>query len=226
MIPLADCSRRPVAFPAVTVCLIAIHVVAFDLELLGGDEFVLAWSATTAAIVAGRGWLTAMFPHAGILHIPGNMVLFWAFARSSKMQWGGAAFSSLISSAGLWRSPHRSTWIRRQPSRNLGASGAIAAAMGALPVRYPHGRSETLVPIGPFLTLMPLPAPLLIGVSLLALMLNEAGSLVDGQSDGVAIVAHLAGALFGATAAGTFSKSRALEDGGPPWEATRFGRHL
>ena len=42
MIPLADSSRRPVEFPAVTVWLIAINVVAFGLELLDGDEFVLA----------------------------------------------------------------------------------------------------------------------------------------------------------------------------------------
>jgi hypothetical protein len=44
MIPLSDSSRRPVEYPAVTVWLIAANVVAFGLELLGGDEFVLAWS--------------------------------------------------------------------------------------------------------------------------------------------------------------------------------------
>ena len=83
MIPLSDSSRRPVEFPAVTVWLIAINVVAFGFELLGGDEFVLAWSATPAVITAGRDWLTlltAMFLHGGVMHILGNRVFFWAFA--------------------------------------------------------------------------------------------------------------------------------------------------
>ena len=83
MIPLSDASRRPTRFPAVTVALIALNVAAFGLELLGGDDFVLAWSATPAEIAAGRGWVTlftAMFLHGGVMHLLGNMVFFWAFA--------------------------------------------------------------------------------------------------------------------------------------------------
>ena len=229
MIPLADSSRRPLEFPAVTVWLIAINVVAFGLELLGGDEFVLAWSATPAAIAAGRDWLTlltAMFLHGGIMHILGNMVFFWAFAPVIEDAMGRGRFLLFYLLGGIVAFAAQIAVDPTSTIPNLGASGAIAAVMGAFVVRYPHDRIKTLVPIGPFLTLMSLPASLLIGVWLLAQMLNEMGSLVDMQSGGVAYVAHLAGALFGATAAGMFSKPRVLEDGGPPWEATRFGRHL
>lgn len=102
---------------------------------------------------------------------------------------------------------------------NVGASGAVAAVMGAFLIRYPHDRIKTLVPIGPFLTLLSIPASLLIGLWLLIQMLNEVGSLVDMQSGGVAYVAHIAGALYGATSGGLFSKPH-LQVGGPPWEPT------
>ena len=228
MIPLSDSSRRPVEFPAVAVWLIAINVVAFSLELLGGDEFVLAWSATPAAIVAGRDWatlLTAMFLHGGIVHILGNMVFFWAFAPVVEDAMGRSRTLCLLGGAVAFAAQ-----IAIDPTStipNLGASGAIAAVMGAFLVRYPHDRIKTLVPIGPFLTLMSIPAALLIGLWLLIQMLNEVGSLVDMQSGGVAYVAHIAGAIFGVTSGGLFSRARVLNDGGPPWEpTTRFGRHL
>jgi membrane associated rhomboid family serine protease len=190
MIPLSDASRRPVEFPAVTVWLIALNLVAFGLELLGGDEFVLAWSVTPAVISAGR-FLT--------FDLLGGLV----------------AFAAQIAVDPASTIP------------TLGASGASAAVMGAFLVWYPHDRIKTLVPIGPLLTLMSIPAALLIGLWLLIQMLNEVGALVDMQSGGVAYVTHIAGALFGTATAGLFPKPRVLEDGGPSWEpTTRFGRHL
>jgi membrane associated rhomboid family serine protease len=229
MIPLADSSRRPLEFPAVTAWLIAINVVAFGLELLGGDEFVLAWSATPAVIAAGREWatlLTAMFLHGGVMHILGNMVFFWAFAPVVEDAMGRGRFLAFYLVGGLVAFIAQIAFDPTSTTPNLGASGAIAAVMGAFLVRYPHDRIKTLVPIGPFLTLMSIPAALLIGLWLLIQMLNEVGSLVDMQSGGVAYVAHIAGAVFGATSGGFFTRPRIL-DGGPSWEpTTRFGRHL
>ena len=230
MIPLSDASRQPAEFPAVTVWLIAINVVAFGLELLGGDEFVLAWSVTPAVIGAGQDWLTlltAMFLHGGVMHILGNMVFFWAFAPVVEDAMGRGRFLAFYLLGGIVAFAAQIAVDPASTIPNLGASGAIAAVMGAFLVRYPHDRIKTLVPIGPFLTLMSIPAALLIGLWLLIQMLNEVGSLVDMQSGGVAYVAHIAGALFGAASGGLFSRARVLDNGGPPWEpTTRFGRHL
>ena len=230
MIPLSDSSRRPAEFPAVTVWLIAANVIAFGLELLGGDQFVLAWSATPAVIAAGRDWLTlltAMFLHGGVMHLLGNMVFFWAFAPVVEGVMGRGRFVAFYLLSGAVAFAAQIAIDPTSTIPNLGASGAIAAVMGAFLVRYPHDRIKTLVPIGPFLTVMSIPAALLIGLWLLIQMLNEVGSLVDMQSGGVAYVAHIAGALFGATSGGFFSQPRMLDDGGPPWgPTTRFGRHL
>ena len=40
MIPLQDESRRPARFPVVTACIIALNLLTFILELIGGDAFV------------------------------------------------------------------------------------------------------------------------------------------------------------------------------------------
>ncbi|HTS08511.1 MAG TPA: rhomboid family intramembrane serine protease, partial [Candidatus Eisenbacteria bacterium] len=82
MIPLRDASREPRSFPVVTTAIIVANAFVFVLELMGGEVFVKQWSLVPADIVAGRHWitiLTAMFMHAGWMHIIGNMVFLWAF---------------------------------------------------------------------------------------------------------------------------------------------------
>jgi membrane associated rhomboid family serine protease len=82
MIPLRDVSRRPLHFPAVTSLIIVINVAAFVLELVGGETFIKQWSMVPADIVAGHNWITifsAMFLHAGLVHIVGNMLFLWVF---------------------------------------------------------------------------------------------------------------------------------------------------
>jgi membrane associated rhomboid family serine protease len=104
MIPLTDSSRRPQRFPAVTLTLIVLNVVVFGFELLGGDAFVQAWSATPADIVAGRDWptlVTAMFLHGGVMHILGNMVFFWAFAPVVEDAMGRSRFLAFYLLGGL-----------------------------------------------------------------------------------------------------------------------------
>ncbi len=72
MFPLGDASRRLKHFPLVTLLIIAANGFVFLLELAGGDAFINQWSLVPADIVAGRAWitiLTAMFMHAGWMHI-------------------------------------------------------------------------------------------------------------------------------------------------------------
>src|SRR5512138_1696205 len=80
MIPISDASRRPLHIPIMTILIILVNAGVFLLELAGGDAFVNQWSVIPAHIVAGRDYLTvltAMFMHAGWLHIIGNMIFLW-----------------------------------------------------------------------------------------------------------------------------------------------------
>jgi len=91
MIPLSDESRRPGHFPVVTAVIIAVNAVVFVIELAAGDAFVMQWSEIPADIVAGHHWvtiLTAMFMHAGWMHIIGNMVFLWAFGPRDRRRNG------------------------------------------------------------------------------------------------------------------------------------------
>ncbi len=83
MIPLGDASRRPARAPVVTILIILVNAFVFVQELIGGDAFVMNWSAIPDQIVSGHRLitlLTAMFMHASWSHIIGNMIFLWAFA--------------------------------------------------------------------------------------------------------------------------------------------------
>jgi membrane associated rhomboid family serine protease len=85
----------------------------------------------------------------------------------------------------------------------LGASGAIAAVMGAFLVTYPSDRIRTVLFFGFFFRVTFLPAALLIGFWFLIQLLSF-GVIADVQSGGVAYLAHIAGMIFGAVTARLF----------------------
>ena len=86
---------------------------------------------------------------------------------------------------------------------NLGASGAIAAVMGAFLVTYPQDRMRSLLVIFIFVTVTRIPAALLIVVWFLIQLLN-AGAVANVQTGGVAYLAHVGGFIFGAVTARWF----------------------
>ena len=86
---------------------------------------------------------------------------------------------------------------------NLGASGAIAAVMGAFLVTYPRDKIRTVLFFGWFVRVTFIPAALLIGFWFLTQLLSL-GVVVDVESGGVAYVAPIAGIIFGAVAARFF----------------------
>ena len=79
---------------------------------------------------------------------------------------------------------------------NLGASGAIAAVMGAFLVTYPGDQIRVILIIFVFVRIKLIPAALLIGVWFLIQIFNV-GSVASVQTGGVAYAAHVGGAIFG-----------------------------
>ena len=89
---------------------------------------------------------------------------------------------------------------------NLGASGAIAAVMGAFLVTFPRDEIRSLLVIFVFVRVTYIPAVLLIGGWFL-LQLWNAGSIAPHESSGVAYLAHVGGFIFGAVFARLFERS-------------------
>jgi membrane associated rhomboid family serine protease len=92
---------------------------------------------------------------------------------------------------------------------NLGASGAIAAVMGAFLVTYPHDKIRSLLVIFVFVRTAYIPAALLVGVWFLMQLVNLGAVAQNPQpSGGVAYVAHVGGFIFGAVTARLFEGQR------------------
>jgi len=212
LIPLSDASRRPVRFPIVTTCIIVVNFIVFALELRGGDAFVLKWAAVAAHITAGHDWitiLTAMFMHGSWSHILGNMVFLMAFGPEIEDSMNPWRYLTFYLVGGLVAMLAQ---IAASPSStvpNLGASGAIAAVMGAFLVTYPRDQIRSILIIFVFVRITVIPAGLLIGVWFL-IQLVHAGSVASVQTGGVAYLAHVGGFIFGAATARLFEDSRRL----------------
>ena len=212
LIPLTDASRRAVHVPVVTACIIVTNFLVFALELEGGDAFVVKWSAVPANIMAGHHWitiLTAMFMHGSWSHILGNMVFLWAFGPEIEDAMNPLRYLAFYLFGGLIAMLVQVAVSPGSTVPNLGASGAIAAVMGAFLVTYPRDQIRAILIIFVFVRITLIPAALLIGVWFLIQLFNV-GSVTAVQTGGVAYVAHVAGALFGAVSARLFEGPRRL----------------
>ena len=186
-----------------TASIIVINVVVFIAELMKGDAFVANWSVVPADIVAGRHWitiLTAMFLHGGWLHIIGNMVFFWAFGPEIEDAMNPVRYAAFYLVGGVVAMLAQVAASPSSTIPNLGASGAIAAVMGAFLVTYPRDRMRSLLIIFIFVRVTLIPAALLIGIWFLIQLFN-AGSVAHVQTGGVAYLAHVGGFIFGAVTA-------------------------
>jgi len=213
LIPLTDASRRPIRFPIVTVGIILVNFLAWALELAGGDAFVLKWSAIPAQITSGHHWitiLTAMFMHGSWSHILGNMIFLWAFGPEIEDSMPRPRFLLFYLLSGLVAMLAQVLASPSSTIPNLGASGAIAAVMGAFLVTYPRDKIKVLLFIIIFVRITMIPASLLIGVWFLIQLFNV-GSIAATQTGGVAYLAHVGGALFGAIAARFFEDPNRID---------------
>ncbi len=215
MIPLADASRQPRRFPVVTTTIIAVNALVFLLELVGGDAFVKQWSVIPADIVAGRHWitiLTAMFMHAGWMHIIGNMVFLRAFGPEVEDAMPRLRYLAFYLLSGLAASLAQIAAMPGSTVPNLGASGAIAGVMGAFLITYPRDQIKTVLFFGWFGRITLIPAALLIGLWFLIQLFSGVGAVADVQTGGVAYMAHVGGFIIGAVAARLFENSPRTEE--------------
>ena len=198
-IPLGDASRPPGRIAPVTLLIVAVNVIVFFQELTYGDPFVRAWSVIPIRVIHGNHivtLVTSMFMHGGWMHIIGNMIYLWAFGRAIEDAMGSVRFLFFYLIGGVIA---MSAQILGDPFSRipcLGASGAIAAVMGAFIITFPRDRIKTIVFLFIFFRVTLIPAVLVIGFWFLMQVLNF-GSVAQVRMGGVAYLAHIAGFLFG-----------------------------
>ena len=212
LIPLGDASRRPARMPVVTALIILVNGLVFLMELSGGDAFVNAWSAIPAQIWSGHQWITlitSMFLHGSWMHIIGNMIFLWAFGPQIEDAMGRWRYLVFYFAGGLVAMLAQVAADPHSTVPNLGASGAIAAVMGAFLITYPRDRIRSAWIFFVFVRITFIPAVVLIGFWFLSQLL-DAGSVADVQTGGVAYVAHVGGFVFGAVTARLFEDPRRI----------------
>jgi membrane associated rhomboid family serine protease len=209
MIPLRDVTRSPVRFPMVTASIIAANVIVFLFELGSDEASIMRWAVVPAELSRGQHWitvLTSMFMHGGFMHIIGNMVFLWAFAPAVEDTMGRSRFLVFYLLGGLAATVAQVAVGPNSTVPQLGASGAIAAVMGAFLVTYPRDRIKVVWFFGWFFNISYIPAFVLVGIWLLSQLLNQAGAVVQADTGGIAYMAHIGGAAFGMLTARLFEQ--------------------
>jgi membrane associated rhomboid family serine protease len=154
--------------------------------------------------------LTAMFMHASLLHIGGNMLFLGIFGPNVEDSMGPVRYAVFYLLGGLCALGAQILVGPDSTAPTLGASGAIAAVLGGYIVLYPGARVLSLILIIFFFTVVELPALVVLGLWFLEQVAFGAAGLTNpvGSSGGVAYFAHVGGFVFGLVAVRLFATRR------------------
>ena len=205
MIPIRDEIPRR-RFPVVNYLLIAINIGVFVLMWLAGssqDTLVYQYALIPASLNNGLDLndvsdiFTSMFMHAGLAHIGGNMIYLWIFGDNVEDRLGHSRYLMFYLVGGVVASlTHLFTnWGSDLPT--VGASGAIAAVLGAYLVLFPASRIATFIPLGFFSRLTVLPAAVVLGLWFVLQLFDGVLALGGADVGGVAVWAHIGGFVAG-----------------------------
>jgi membrane associated rhomboid family serine protease len=154
---------------------------------------------------------TSMFMHGGILHIAGNMLFLWVFGNNIEDSMGRLKFILFYLLAGLVAVYSQAALDVDSTVPTIGASGAVAGVLGAYALLHPGARVLTLIFIIFFVTLVEIPAMILLGIWFVLQFLPAVGQVATpevGGGEGVAYLAHVGGFLFGLAAIKLFAQRR------------------
>jgi membrane associated rhomboid family serine protease len=142
--------------------------------------------------------ITSQFIHAGWLHIIGNMVFLWVFGDNVEDTMGHVRYLVFYLLGGVIAGLAHAAADPNSLVPSVGASGAIAAVLGAYLVTYPNASVQVLIPIIiiPFFTRVP--AFVMMGLWFLSQFIGL-GEMADarGGGGGVAYWAHIGGFVAG-----------------------------
>lgn len=137
--------------------------------------------------------LTSMFLHADLLHLGGNMLYLWIFGNNIEDRLGHLRYLAFYLGCGLLATAAFTAVNPGSPITVVGASGAIAAVLGAYLLLHPTAR-VTVVVLPLFFLAIPLPAILVLGAWFVFQLQDFEAAGVGG---GVAYLAHVAGFVAG-----------------------------
>lgn len=206
MIPIRD-DIPSSTFPYVTISIIVLNIMVFAYELslgpVSGEGFIYRTAAIPYEVVnfididpvsflpPPLTLLSAMFVHAGLFHVAGNMLFLWIFGDNVEDALGHIGYLAFYLSTGIVASLAH---IISEPGSYMpmiGASGAVAGVLGAYILLYPRAQVNTLIFLFFFVTTARVPAVVFLGLWFLIQILSS------GVGGGVAWYAHIGGFVAG-----------------------------
>ena len=225
MLPLSDGipARR---FPFVNVALIAANFavwIFYELPHLSSSVYHTSFYPCTVSGTChgpepwGVSWFTSMFMHGSWGHILGNMLFLAIFGKNVEDSLGHLRYLGLYVVGGFVATMTQTLMTLVGGSAAdaaapmLGASGAIAAVLGAYFVLYPDSRILTLV----LFFLVRIQAWVFLGLWFLYQLVEANFGLFAARADGggTAFFAHVGGFVFGVIVAWALSSSGLLRSG-------------
>jgi membrane associated rhomboid family serine protease len=213
MIPLRDqnpTKKTPIVNRLLIVANILVWIYVLTLVRQPGaiaafyDRFAFDWREFVAQITQGHIALDTfvplfshMFVHGGWLHVIGNMVYLWIFGDNVEDRLGSVPYFIFYILCGIVAAIGQGLV---QPESMVGASGAIAGVLGAYVVLFPAARISTLVFLGIFITIVQLPALVVIGFFIVLQVIDALGELrltAHQATQNIAYFAHVFGFVAG-----------------------------
>lgn len=202
MFPLKD-SEPNTRFPFVTWIILAINVLVFLYQLMvpNTDQFIYDNGLVPALI----NWsdprtlwpfVSSIFMHGGFMHIISNMWYLAVFGDNIESKLGHFWYLVFYLLGGFVASYAQYIVSPDSTIPMIGASGAIAAVLGAYFIIFPHAQVKTLV-IFYTIEVVNVSAKVLLGFWGISQLFNSIGSITSLESGGVAWFAHLGGFVFG-----------------------------
>jgi membrane associated rhomboid family serine protease len=176
-----------------------------DIVCQGTSDYRQAQDAGALVDLNEAPWwvtvFTSMFLHGGILHLAGNMLFLWVFGNNIEDSVGRVVFIPFYLLAGIVAVYAQAFLDTSATVPTVGASGAVAGVLGAYALLHPRARVLTLVFIIFFVTLVEIPAMIMLGIWFFLQFLPAVGQLatpdVSGNTGGVAYFAHVGGFIVG-----------------------------
>jgi membrane associated rhomboid family serine protease len=198
MLPIGDDNSTRKTFPFVNYALIAVNVVFFLIELSGSDAFIMKWAFIPSRFLANPlgdflTLFTAMFMHAGWVHLGGNMLYLWIFGDNVEDRFGHTKFLIFYLICGLVATFAQLIFNTTSDVPNLGASGAIAGVLGAYIILFPQGKIRVLFGT----QVVQMSALIVIGIWIVLQFFSGIGSITSADTGGVAYMAHIGGFAAG-----------------------------
>ncbi|MBI2007131.1 MAG: rhomboid family intramembrane serine protease [Candidatus Blackburnbacteria bacterium] len=205
MFPLRDTKSAGI-FPFWIITIVAVNVFVFLLEMLAAspEEFIRQYALIPAnvsfsSLATLTPFVTSQFLHGGFIHIASNMWFLWIFGDNIEERFGFLWFPVFYLFSGIIGGLLQYVIVSDADIPMIGASGAVAGVLGAYFALFPRHRIKTLVLTFGFLTVVDIPASVMLFYWFFTQLFSGTATVVSGMAGlgGVAWFAHIGGFAAG-----------------------------